>query len=988
MMTHKRTRNTKLTLLVLLSLIFVPFAANAAPEPKEWEVTNTSDYGSSDPVVTGSLRWAMTQANTDGTASLITFNIDTSTDPGCTLGGPCTIQPVQALPFLNAGNTEIDGYSHPLANEAVGSTPADIVIEIDGTNVTGNNGFNITSANNEIRGLVINRFGLWGIVIMNPAADNNVIAGNYIGTDTTGLVCSLMGNGQSGVGIENGAGDNTIGGTTAADRNIISCNQLNGVDISDLGNSGSTTGNEVIGNYIGDWSLDPTDQGNDGTGVFIGHGAFTNSVGNGTSGGRNVINGNGGDGIAIFGPNSTLNTILGNYIGVNGDASTAVANDLNGVRLHGGAHHNTVGGAAEFERNIISGNSDSGIRIAGAATHTNSILGNYIGTNGAGTSAIPNIDAGILITDDSLNNTIGPGNLISGNYSYGIHLTLGATNNTVQGNLIGTNLTGTGSLHNDEGVVIDGGATSNTIGGTGPAPINIISGNSYEGVLIEGAGTDGNSVLGNYIGTDITGTLAVPNSDGVNLRDGPQDNVIGEAGSGNTISGNDGQGIVITGFALPVTDNTVSANLIGVDQTGASALANGMAGVDLKDGAQNNTIGGDSAGDGNVISGNSHEGIVVGGGDSSGNIITGNLLGTDTSGTTAIPNSRDGLRIDSGAHHNTVGGDTAQERNLISGNTENGIRLNGSSTTQNTISGNFIGTNITGAGPLPNGHGGIHLEAGAHTNTIGGSTPDEGNVISGNDNSGVYLYGSGTDNNVIVGNIIGLDATGSLDLGNGRHGVVLVTGPQDNVIGGSSAGNRNIISGNDEDGIYISDTSSNTVEGNFIGTNANGTVAVGNSNYGVYLQYGATDNTIGPANRIAFNGFRGIYATGDTTEGNVFTQNSIYGNSSGGIGLFYGAHNLISAPLISTTYMSSVTIEGSACADCTVEVFSNPDTEGQGKTYLGSTVATGGAWSLTVPCISGEYLTATATDASDGTSEFSSVFTSTVKCLFLPLIMR
>jgi len=992
-MKHPRWFSVVVIITLVLSVPLISLPAQAAPTPTDYTVTNTFDYGSSDPAVSGSLRWAMVLANTDGGASRILFDINTATDPGCTPGGPCIIQPERALPFLNDGDTEINGYSQPGALQAVGSGTALIKIEIDGSTVTGNNGFNVTSADNVIKGLAIHSFGLYGIAILNPVSDDNIIEGNHIGTEVTGLTCNGNGGASGllggGVLIENGAGNNIIGGAIPAERNIIACNDGNGVDISDLlASSGSTTGNQVLGNYIGDWSLDPTDQGNDGTGVFIGYGAFGNSVGIGVSGARNLINGNGGDGVAIYGPNSTLNSVLGNYIGVNGDASTDVANDFNGVRIHGGAHDNTVGGTTEFERNIISGNSDNGILIAGPATHTNTIIGNYIGTNGTGTSALPNIDSGILITDSSLNNTIGPENLISGNSSSGVHLALGATSNTVTGNLIGTNPAGNGSRPNSAGIVIDGAAISNTIGGTDLADRNVISGNTWEGVLIEGSGTDGNSVLGNFIGTDVTGTLAVPNSYGVNLRDGPQYNVIGVAGSGNTISGNGNQGVVITGSTLPVSDNSISANLIGVDHTGASGLANGMAGVTLMNGAQSNTIGGSTAGAGNVISGNTHEGILLYGADSTGNTISGNHIGVDAAGTSAIPNSKDGVVINGGAHHNVIGGDTTLERNVISGNSEYGIFMEDSGTDSNQILGNFIGTDTTGMSALANGFSGVVLKLGPQFNVIGGGSAAEGNVISGNDGHGVYLSGSGTDSNVLSANLIGVNAAGTASLGNGKNGIAILTGAQGNTIGGGTSGERNIISGNDEDGVYLSGTSSNSIQGNYIGTDAQGVTDIGNGYRGIRVWNTSSDNTIGPGNRIAFNSFRGIGVETVTSVGNVFTQNSIYSNSIGGIGLFDGSHNSISAPSISTTFMSSVTIEGTACVGCTVEVFSNPDTEGQGKTYLGSTVASGGTWSLTVPCISGGYLTATATDGTDGTSEFSSVFTSTVHCTFLPLIMR
>lgn len=102
------------------------------------------------------------------------------------------------------------------------------------------------------------------------------------------------------------------------------------------------------------------------------------------------------------------------------------------------------------------------------------------------------------------------------------------------------------------------------------------------------------------------------------------------------------------------------------------------------------------------------------------------------------------------------------------------------------------------------------------------------------------------------------------------------------------------------------------------------------------------------------------------------------------------ANGGILAPAISGTSMGPVTITGTAssCSGCTIEVFSNPDADGEGKTFLGSTVVVGTSWSLLVPGIGDPYLTATATHATNGTSEFSGVFVSSIRSLFLPLIMR
>jgi hypothetical protein len=152
----------------------------------------------------------------------------------------------------------------------------------------------------------------------------------------------------------------------------------------------------------------------------------------------------------------------------------------------------------------------------------------------------------------------------------------------------------------------------------------------------------------------------------------------------------------------------------------------------------------------------------------------------------------------------------------------------------------------------------------------------------------------------------------------------------------------------------------------------------------------ASDNTIGPSNTIAFNGNTGIRISGATTSGNQITHNRIYQNASSGIDLMLGANGGILAPTISGTSMGPVTITGTVpgCSGCTIEVFSNPDMDGEGKTYLGSTVVAGTSWSLAVPGIGDPYLTATVTHATNGTSEFSGVFVSTIRSLFLPLILR
>jgi hypothetical protein len=175
--------------------------------------------------------------------------------------------------------------------------------------------------------------------------------------------------------------------------------------------------------------------------------------------------------------------------------------------------------------------------------------------------------------------------------------------------------------------------------------------------------------------------------------------------------------------------------------------------------------------DRNVISGNGNDAIVISDSGTTGT-RAGNLLGTNATGTAAIPNLR-GIEIRGGTTGNTVGGPAGSE-NLISGNGAQGIAIADAGTSNNTVTRALIGTNAAGTGAIPN-NGGIDIVNGATNNTIGGAT-GTGNVISGNASNGVYLNGPATSGNSIVGNIIGLDVPGAAALGNGGSGVVISPG--------------------------------------------------------------------------------------------------------------------------------------------------------------------------------------------------------------------
>lgn len=442
----------------------------------------------------------------------------------------------------------------------------------------------------------------------------------------------------------------------------------------------------------------------------------------------------------------------------------------------------------------------------------------------------------------------------------GINLT--GTGNLVLGDYVGTDLTGATALANGaDGVAVFG--NNNTVGGSAAGAGNLISGNAHNGVDLVGSG---NQVLGNRVGTNAAGAAALGNgADGVIAYGNGA--VIGGAtpAAGNLVSGNGGNGIDLVG-----SGNLVAGNRVGTDTTGATALANAGDGVIVF--SSGNTVGG-LAGSGNLISGNAHNGVDVAGTTASGNLVQGNVVGTDVTGTRALANGVNGVIVFGPA--NTVGGSTAGAGNLISGNAHNGIDLDGN---QDVVQGNLVGTDATGG--LALGNGGDGVAAFSSANTIGGAAAGAGNVVSGNAGSGVSLVGGG---NVVQGNWVGTDLGGTAGLGNGGDGV-LVYGPG-NAVGGNAAGDGNVLSANRGSGVDIpgSGATGNLVQGNLIGTDATGTANLGNGVDGVLVT--ASGNTIGdttPAgeNTIAFNQNDGLYVGPGTS--NVVLQNTLFGNGPPG----------------------------------------------------------------------------------------------------------
>jgi titin len=306
--------------------------------------------------------------------------------------------------------------------------------------------------------------------------------------------------------------------------------------------------------------------------------------------------------------------VRGNLIGTDVTGALPVPNTGYGVQIVSGASNNAIGGTAPGDRNVISGNTATGVYMSGATTNGNLVQGNYVGLNAAGNAAVPN-QTGISL-QGSINTIIGgavagAGNVISGNTFYGLAIgNTGTTGIQVQGNIIGLDATGTADLGNGWiGVLVNSGAAGNTIGGTTPEARNIISGNNQSGVVLDQSGTSNNTVAGNYIGTDITGTLALGNSSvGIAIQNSASANTIGGAtvGARNVISGNGAHGV----FLFASSSNVVLGNYIGVDISGAPLLGNGGDGIHVA-GGDSNSLGGTAPFEGNLIAGNQTAGVVV-----------------------------------------------------------------------------------------------------------------------------------------------------------------------------------------------------------------------------------------------------------------------------------------------------------------------------------------------------------------------------------------
>lgn len=853
----------------------------------------------------------------------------------------------ESLTIINA-QTSFDDLS---AIEPVlidGTIANDGKIILDGTNdwqyalwLTGGNSFLIN--------VIMRNFPSGGLVIQG---DNNVVQG-----------CEIYNNGGFGINF-NSATNCLIGGNIMPDeRNIIYGNT--GTSAFGLSFTGNSNNNNLIsGNFIGT-SNGVIAAGNEKRGIAI-------FGGNNMTIKNNIICDNDG-GIYIDGDQAEGNIIDGNYIGTDISGTIGIGNkDGTGIFV-------SEGNNTQIKNNLISANFN-GIGIMDNATHVN-IEDNSIGTDITGTITIANTNLGILNRSDSIVIT---GNVISGNIGNGIQMFVGS-GGIIKDNFIGTDATGTQPLGNTGYGIRVVFATGVIIGGDSLEDGNIISGNWQSGIYLSDLSSVGSLVKNNFIGTDFFGESQIGNSfHGILISRGSSNNKIIR----NLISGNVENGILITPENDQVPQNNIiQENVIGTNSDGDSAIPNQENGIVI-DSSANNLIGGQNWENGNLISGNLENGVVIQKNGATGNKVQNNYIGTTYDSKDTIPNQFNGILIFD-APNNIVGGKDDEGGNIISGNKLNGISIVGSNSTNNGVYGNKIGVDSTGFIDVGNKQDGIAIHN-AGLNKVGTDIEGWGNFISKNDSIGIFILGSPVGNTIVGNRII-----------ENNEGIVLFN-TSGNYIGSNTSDFGNIIGFNNKDGISIygmNDTSStnNTISRNFIGVRQDD-FPMPNGRDGIYI-YGGNEN------QILWNKIGNNLEVGINIENGVSNQilpNNIFYNGSLGIDLNNdgvsandaddsdtGANNLQNFPVINNAYSAVagfITIEGKLLSSANTDfdiVFWYSDAcdssgYGEGEFTLGiKTVTTGNdgiiffSFTFEEDVSVGKFITATATNMNNlSTSEF------------------
>ena len=991
------------TSLLIISLAYFGYKnSKTALAASTIVVNSTADDQDNDGECT--LREAIVASNTD-TASgvlageciagsgddIINFNIAGA--------GVRTIVPLSQLPPVEA-KVDINGYSQPGATANTAIAPAalngNLLIEIDGTNVANYallfDGDTAGGAGSSVRGLVINRFGENNTIVIG--ANNITVAGNYIGTDPTGLID--LGNAGPGITWQYGTTDTfdaKIGGLSPADRNLISGNE----DAGSYPSNGWT----FQGNFIGVDATGLVAMGNSTAGASGGISADNCenvTIGGDQPGAINVISGNNSHGVA---PDFTQNTtIAGNYIGVGADGTTSLPNGGAGIVLTNSTNA-LIGGSTEGSGNTIAnstlqgvylGTGNDGVVVAGNTVSSNTTGGIYTqgGVNitiGGTTSTIANtVDSNGsdgINTFESSNVLIG-GNTINSNSNIGV-LVNGSTNVTVDENAVNDNASHGIALHNSTTFAAVQNNTIENNGSNGIDLYNLVSDSTIEG---------------NFINKNSNNGLQIDN--GINI-------VVGGTaeGSSNTVSSNAGDGIYIYNFSSNIS---LEANQI---------VSNGSRGVYVN----NSSIidfGTDNANSGNTVENNGSEGVLV---STSISVKLRNSVVTNNADSGVIIMFSNATAISGGAIESNanVGVQVADSNDVVISN----VTISQNQSTGALIQ-NSPGAIITGSTITNNNSDGIYFE-GSDTGTvkgssilnnslngivmfnsssaqIGGVTQADRNIISGNlgrANVSILGFGGAAENNTIQGNYIGTATNGSYDPSIQQgFGVSVAANSNSNVVGGSSQGAGNIIAGNKGAGVLVNSVT--TPEPDSVTLTPVNNAILGNS---ILSNQGATVDS------LDYPGL-GIDLAGTVLDENYQVASGINvgptpndeADPDTGSNIYMNFPVLNSAVQNGTKVTMNLSLDAEGTTDAgglyRVELFANdsadPSGYGEGQTYLGYAMMANGEnqeIDFTIPAginLTGKALSATTTSLNSeitsgfGSSSELSLVTTNIKVIEQP----
>ncbi len=817
--------------------------------------------------------------------------------------------------------------------------------DVTGTEPLGNNGnginINANSPNDQFLNNLISGNSGSGIGFFTSTSTNPLIQGNLIGTDRSGIAPIA----NSGKGVDDGGAPGM-----RVLNNVISGNDQVGVNIGF-----NTAINCVVqGNDIGVAKDGVHALGNLNEGVSLNFDASNDLIGGTLTGQGNVIAYNGrvftGAGVTIdtgsVGVTVEGNAIYSNYglgIDLNGDGVTlnppggphTGANDLQNYPVLTSA---LLSGGNTVVAGSLNSTPSTTFRLEFFASPGADPSGHGQGRIYLGASNVTTDGSGNATINATLSKSVPAGDWVSATataangdtseFSAVVRIPLPTTGSgSTGGAFVVTNTadSGAGSLRQAITSADEAGGGRITFQIPGLS-VQTITPTTALPPITAPITIDGTSQPG-YSGTP----LIVLNGSAAGTSPG----VIGlhVTASNSTIEGLDINGFSAQGIYLEIGSNdTVRACYIGVDPTGAFAAPNANEGIYIQN-SVSDTIGGPNTSDGNLISGNKSAGINIASGTCTGILIENNTIGTDVSGTEPLGNGGNGVNTN---------GDASNAQflnNLISGNSGSGLGFFSSSSNM-LIQGNLLGTDRAGVAPIPNSGRGIDLGGPSNTRILD-------NLISGNDSAGINTGFSSATGNVIQGNLIGVAKDGVHALGNGNEGFTVNFNGADDLIGGTAAGQGNVIAYN--------------------GLNSNGA--------GVEVDSGSVGITV-EGNSIYSNGRLGIDLGND----------GVTLNTPGGP--HTGPNNLQNFPVLTSALAtaSGATVTGTLnSAPNTmfrVEFFANPGVDptgyGQARLYLGFlNVTTDGTGNvsftapLTTPVTPGWYVSSAATDPGGDTSELS-----------------